>query len=250
MNLSNGRQPSLYDAKARVARAGEHIKSLEAEVARWGFRGPMSPTIYTAEADFPPSALCSILVGEIAYNLKAALDYLVFELFYLDTGQLDNRTKFVIEDTPEAWCAKFPDFAATPVKRGEFWLHRLTPAHQTALKGLQPFSGTEWTKDLRTITNPDRHRELIQIAGRMHYWQTGITEPSAYAAGDTEDPDEVFVGFETSSIITLGDGRHAVELMQHLQREVSKVIETFDADFEGEIPKASHDTDLTGGPGK
>ncbi len=243
MTDPDGRQPSLYDAKARVARAGEHIKSLQAEVNRTYFAGPMHPSIKTAEVSFPPSALCSILIGEIAYNLKAALDYLVFELFYLDTGEFDNRTKFIIEDTPEAWNAHIPDCFATPKREKACWLHRLSPDHQAALKRLQPFSQTRWTKALRDITNPDRHRQLVEIAGRLTYRQIErLSDARAEAIRATGFPDEMFMHYESASHITLADGQHAIEAMADIHSEIGKVIEAFDPDFQREVPKTGHDT--------
>jgi hypothetical protein len=238
MSVPDSRKPSLYDAKARVARAGEHIKSLEAEVSRWHFAGAMDPSVKTAAVGFTPSALCSILIGEIAYNLKSALDYLVFELFYLATGEFDNRTKFIIEDTPEGWNSHIPGFAATPKREKTCWLHRLRPDHQAALKGLQPFSGTEWTKALQKITNPDRHRQLVEIAGMMTYTQIEVLDAGSQTVPPNTDA-KMLVNFKLATRIafwdgdvTIKEGKCAIEAMHHLQREIGAVIERFELDFQ------------------
>ena len=46
----------------------------------------------------PAPIIISILVGEITYNLLAALDYLVYELAQLDAKQIIEKTQFPIED--------------------------------------------------------------------------------------------------------------------------------------------------------
>jgi hypothetical protein len=40
-----------------------------------------------------------ICMGEICYNLRTALEYLIFELAKLDSGVSQNGTQFPIEDT-------------------------------------------------------------------------------------------------------------------------------------------------------
>ena len=45
--------------------------------------------------------IIKILIGEIVYNLRAALDYLVYELAHLDSGRIIDMTQFLIEESPE-----------------------------------------------------------------------------------------------------------------------------------------------------
>jgi len=233
MTITDGRKPSLDNALARIARAREHIKSLEAEVGRWSMTGPLPGHIETATVSFTPSPLCSILIGEIAYNLKAALDYLVFELFYLATGDFNNDTKFVIEQTPAEWNNHFPKFDTLPKREKKLWLHKLKAEHQAVLKGLQPFSGTTWTASLQRITNPDRHRELIRIAGAVTYTKLErLSDARSQVVRDAGLPLELFVHFEVATNVTLKDGVLAIEAMKHLVGEVANVIQGFERDFE------------------
>jgi hypothetical protein len=245
MMLSNSRKPSLNNATARVARASEHVKSLE----NGSLVRPRSGGNPFHEGEFTPTPLASILIGEIAYNLKAALDYLVFELFYLETGEFNNDTKFIIEHSPEAWNSHFPQAFTLPKAEKKLWLHKLRIEHQAALKGLQPFSGIAWTKTLQKITNPDRHRELIAVAGESTVFKIEHLSPGrAATVGLTGFPAEMFVHYEVSNSISLKDGERAVETMHHLATEVGKVIEAFKPDFEREVAGTGHDTDTTDGP--
>src|SRR6266568_1162319 len=161
-------KPSLDDALARVSRANEHIASLEREIA-----AVLSPdrTIRLAASaglgggaqyiSAPP--ILAILIGETLYNLRAALDYLVFELVYLDAGKPKSGTKFLIEDTVEGWDKHLPNFNMSGHERRKLWLDKLTAAHQAALKALQPCHGCEWTRRLRGLSNPDKHRRLLAV---------------------------------------------------------------------------------------
>jgi len=71
--------------------------------------------------------LVSILIGEICYNLRSALDYLVYELAILDSSKRQDGTQFPIDDTPE----KFS-------KHKRSWLKGLNSNHVAAIEKLQP----------------------------------------------------------------------------------------------------------------
>lgn len=93
--------------------------------------------------------LVSILIGEICYNLRSALDYLVYELAILDSSKRQDGTQFPIDDTPE----KFS-------KHKRSWLKGLNSNHVAAIEKLQPYNGADWARILRDLSNPDKHRLL------------------------------------------------------------------------------------------
>src|SRR5262249_41682639 len=106
----DGRQPTLNDARARVARAEDHITKLESECA--SVLSPNTVVVVGAHNSalrgIPPSVpqappILSILVGETIYNLRSALDYLAYELVYLDGGKPKSDTNFPIIDTEKQW---------------------------------------------------------------------------------------------------------------------------------------------------
>ena len=70
-----------------------------AEIHADGATGIMNLRFREIPETFP------ILVGEIIYNLRAALDYLIFELSLLDSGNEINGSipQFIIEDEPTGW---------------------------------------------------------------------------------------------------------------------------------------------------
>jgi hypothetical protein len=163
----------LDGAFERVTRAGEHIddllrqiKELTRESEQKVLDGldlenakieidtlilPLDPQILP----FPVSPRYSILVGETLYNLRAALDYLAYELARHDAGMPQERTQFPITMTPE-------DFSRERKTR----LRGLNDTHADAIEVLQPYpdrKDNEWLADLQRLSNPDRHRSLTAI---------------------------------------------------------------------------------------
>jgi hypothetical protein len=104
----------------------------------------------------PASMRIPILIGEVCYNLRSALDYLVFELAKHDSGSPQKRTQFPIE------CSE-KNFR----ERRKKSLKGINDAHVTRIEELQPYKGCDWTKTLKDISNPDKHRELIKLKGEV-----------------------------------------------------------------------------------
>ena len=223
---TNGVKPTLDEARARVARAEEHIASLEREIITIAppkrtitamVAGPAFLSGATQLIKAPP--IIPILIGETIYNLRTALDYLVYQLFNLDTGQLSNRTKFPIEDTEKSWDQYFPSPSTNSKQLKKMWLHRLTTSHKTAIKRLQPCFGNQWTATLRDLSNPDKHRHLIAAP-------VTTNQPSYGAIAGP-----VMVTFEITSKVAFEDTTLVMETLDLLQQEVADVIEAFDPDF-------------------
>jgi hypothetical protein len=110
---------SLDSAFERVDRAGEHFSEFKRRVAVWNNAqcntvvwqfDPQDPSKITVGVSkiIPMPLRIGTLVGEICYNLRTALDYLIFELAKLDSGIPQDGTQFPIEDAPKgfAWRQK------------------------------------------------------------------------------------------------------------------------------------------------
>lgn len=112
----------LDGAYARLARAEEHLQELESindglvselcnvgvevldkeikqfpEATRTGSELIKFAFDQTAT---PPTLRIQVLVGETIYNLRAALDYFVYQLAILNSGRVQHYTQFPIERTP------------------------------------------------------------------------------------------------------------------------------------------------------
>jgi hypothetical protein len=138
----------LADLERRVAAFGEekpgHVAVLERDA-----KGV--PTIRPQITVYIPQDL-SVVIGEIFYNLRAALDYLVFALV---DGQ--HRTQFPIDETPK-------DFE----RHRKTFLKGVAVEYIAPIKSLQPYNGCQWMRFLREYSNFDKHSDL-------HVLQTGGT---------------------------------------------------------------------------
>src|SRR5215831_11863276 len=97
-------KPSLEGAYARIRRAGGHIDELKKrEPTVSGTQSDWTPEAWgslTMRDEDVPDPIISVLIGEAVYNLRAALDYLVYELAFLDTGSIKDGTQFPIDYSP------------------------------------------------------------------------------------------------------------------------------------------------------
>jgi hypothetical protein len=168
-----------------------------------------------------------ILIGEICYNLRSALDYLVFELAKFDSGVPQDNTQFPIEDTEKGFD-----------RHAKARLKGINPSHIASIKCLQPCAGCDWTKTLRDISNPDKHREVtglkITVTGTAYTpldpGFSGIRLP----VRSTPHPiaGEMDVKLDYTATIRSRDGPVVVESLEEIKSEVAKTLTAFKAEFE------------------
>jgi hypothetical protein len=180
--------------------------------------------------DHPP--IVSVLLGEIVYNLRSALDYLAFELARHDSGQIQENTQFPIDDTPEK-------FARSITTR----LRGVSSAHVLLIEKLQPYTGCNWTEVLRDISNPDKHRQLTARGSSFSVTvlKEGAMLPgggNCYTVREVQRPDGTKVQVELVGAIeiivpvgthpTLGAFGDTVEIVTaSLIPKVQDLLETF-----------------------
>jgi hypothetical protein len=170
------------------------------------------------------SMTIAILVGEICYNLRTALEYLVFELAKLDTGTDQDGTQFPIVDTPE-------DFA----RRVKIWLKGINPRHVAAIERLQPYRGCEWTRALRNASNRDKHREFVRLVGfapvTVYTARTDPNFPSlalpVFRAKDPVTGDEVDAKVDLQTTLSFDDGAPIIETLKEIKLSITETLEFF-----------------------
>jgi hypothetical protein len=251
---------SLAGAFARVDRADRHIDELKLLIERYRksqedkmiaqeqattkrinelFRfssGDTFSTQFTTKvlSDFPVDA--AVIVGEVIYNLRAALDYLVYELAWQDSGSEKGGTQFLIEDH-----AVDPK---RPKKRGfiplsKFRLAGFHQHHIDAMQNLQPYMGCTWTKTLRDISNPDKHRQLTAVGGNaestavIEYGVSGsLNDRSGQVLrGVSADHPDTHIDLQYAIKVTLPDGTEIVKTLEILKREVRATLDAFKPEF-------------------
>ena len=94
-----------------------------------------------------------VIAGQIAENLRSALDYIVFRLSERNEPNLNNRVPaFVIADDS----ASFQRASGTGLKY-------LTPEQERIVEGLQPYHGHDYLQLIRDASNRSKHRGLLTL---------------------------------------------------------------------------------------
>ena len=225
---------TLDDAFRRVDRAGKRVKEVEGEIAayRQAYEGHTFIKVAEEGVSFqvpaaPPPEI-SVTIGEVVYNLRAALDYLVYELAILDSGKVVDGTQFPIVKKPE-------DFKGVRRK----FLRGLTDDHVAAIERLQPYKRPHWLWALRALSNEDKHRtlSLIGYVGEVRVLGLGATEEEAAALGGYRMPgDEVSMYYPAPILISFIDRTPIEESLQQFLTETRKVLEAFDPEFKPPTP--------------
>lgn len=231
----------LDRAFARVNRAEEHLAELVRHIAIRGkkqveaFRfepNPQEPKKIVMNRGQPLSIepIFGILIGEICYNLRAALDYLIYELAILDSKHIHERTQFPIEDKQ---------------KKFAWWIDNrlmgLNSAHVAAIERLQPYKGCQWTAALRDISNPDKHRSLmsvqalyevtVHVVDREHLGDFADM-PGAIRSAVTADGTEMYVKLQLATSIQFADGAPVVEPLDVIKFQVAETLKAFKPEFQ------------------
>jgi hypothetical protein len=150
----------------RVGRAQEHLRDLAERIIH--LQGAHTDSFTPQFDSEPPHAFSltlgvnrieapmsiGIRIGEVCYNLRSALDYLIFELARHDSGSEKSGTQFPIDDCPKTFQGR---------KGG--YLKGINAAHIAAIERLQPYKGCNWSKALRDFSNRDKHRQFVNIRG-------------------------------------------------------------------------------------
>jgi hypothetical protein len=237
----------LDGAFQRINRAEEHLSELKQRLDDFRQRYLDAATIrfdpdppYHAHPIHPSLTpqtehIVSIVLGEICYNLRSALDYLVYELALLDSGSIQHRTQFPITDTPE----KFAGSAKSK-------LIGISSSHVSAIEELQPYRGCTWPKVLRTLSNPDKHKMLTPRGGsfQIEVVPDGFVpsfSPFVHTIRHLKRPDgldvdvqliasiQIIVPVINTSTIPIGDVIE--ETVEKLIAQVRGTLEKFKAEF-------------------
>jgi hypothetical protein len=177
--------------------------------------------------EFPIPPEVSVLIGEVLYNLRACLDYTVYELSALDSGAHKGGTQFPIKDTPDGF-----------KRRRKGFLNGINDSHAAAIERLQPYNGVNWTKVLRTLSNPDKHRYLVFNTHTTRMDRTTTTDPADpwhglfLNCGVSVDGREVCVNLHITFFIAFDDGLPVIETLEEIKTQVAQVLADFKPEFQ------------------
>lgn len=241
----------LEGAWQRLARAFEHLDELSHFAGE--FRGEIRDVgdpledLYANDEDKLRLRLVEIpdrigiLGGEVIYNLRAALDYLIFGLSWHDGGRRPTGKT--------AAALQFPISS----DRTKFWanaprnLSGLTNDNVARVASYQPFAGCSWLSDLAALSNSDKHQHLLWLVGRVstdqpweHRWRNAegdVVPQSDLAAYDRQ---ELFYEDVTHIEVALEDGRQLVPTLGRLAEEVEELLREFKPEFNLEPIQDEH----------
>ena len=232
----------LNGAYLRTERAGEHLTDLEGRIRNFidtkKDNIPFQFDTDTCQILITPFKIKGdillkiwpVLIGEIIYNLRSALDYLIFEMAFLDSGAEQQGTQFPIEHKPAGFN-----------RRRNTLLKGLRVKHIASIEALQPYKGTTWTHLLALLSNPDKHRHLTPIVNLAE----SVIKISAHAPGELEavsghvyrtknsagDVLDMHVETDFALSVTFSDGTPVIETLKQLVLDVTQTLHLFDSEF-------------------
>ena len=168
------------------------------------------------------------LVVDIVEDLRAALDYMVFELSALNTPDLNEKVpQFVIADTKQ-------DFDRQSRNR----LRYLTDEQKTNfIEKVQPFSGNYMLGILRDISGQSKHRRLLSVRDNSG-WDIYMAEATKREEYDDcfmypmEKGRAIFARPKSYSIILL-EKYDAMILLKMMAVHVGDIVRLSHCFFEG-----------------
>jgi hypothetical protein len=225
----------LDGARKRIERANKHLNDFISEVEAYAASEATNIAVEYDEVRNQPNVILApstplpdemaLIVSDCIHNLRAALDYLIFELAREDSGHPEpERTQFPVFTDPA-------DFLALRNARtkGKGYFRYLTNAHIDAIEAYQPYKGVNWTQTLVEISNPDKHRKLTRTrSGRRTHITNGRGKVFKGAGPNRTD---VQMERRVSVRVFFGDKRPVIETLDVMKREITLVIDSFSPEF-------------------
>jgi|ERR1019366_6629121 hypothetical protein len=190
----------------KLERADQHLQTLKEWVERWSSRNSYAITdkldaqtgenVVTIEPVGSPPAHIGMIIGDILYDLRSALDQLAYALAVKNLGEplldkIARGSEFPIYEDPT-------DYS----KHRKRKIGGVSPSAQTVIDGLQPFNaGPDFRSHplwlLNELSNIDKHRAPHLSAA--HHGSTQIPGQRVYVerlhfirqAGLLESPTEI-----------------------------------------------------------
>ena len=188
----------------RFDRATTHRESASAEWNAFLDSDPYDVLLYvddegngtlTIQQVAPVPPIIGVLFGEYFYNLRTALDYLVYDVAIHDSDANPppraDSLQFPIYSNPDTW------------SRNEYRIDPLSEKHRGWLKDIQPcfrsdghpeWDGLYWLNELARL---DRHRQLHVVGGYITESAPLIDAPHATAVLFEDVDPYVFVEDDT-----------------------------------------------------
>jgi hypothetical protein len=108
-------------------------------------------------------------------------------------------------------------------KRRSTLIKGISQEHIVMIERVQPCNGCNWTRLLVTISNLDKHWELVPL----DLYINSFTEQ--FDTEGNSDEDSVYVNTVYEREITFSDGTPVIEALQEIQTQIAQLFEEFNA---------------------
>jgi hypothetical protein len=236
----------LYGAELRLARARQLIGTMHRQYQRYAdahehsgwnqsfdrTTGTLSLSPALSDARHVHVPKISITLGEIAYNIRSALDYLIYSIARANNNGKEVRgTQYPIEDSEERywmrWTGKDPKTGRDVAR----WLNKIPRDVAEDLAHYQPFAHCAWAELLRDISNPDKHRHLTTLGISAEF----IPDRPVLGVIDSETKRQsVHLSGKVAIGVTLKSGRDTIDIIEAsnlVQREARALIRGYAGRF-------------------
>jgi hypothetical protein len=225
--------PPLLTAKVRVKRARQLVGTLKRQLQGWtDAHAEFIEAVPDAEGKIGlaltrPRAerlvRISVTVGETVYNLRSALDYVIHDLAWVATGKEVRGTQFPIEDDRNVFRSRITGKTrkGKPVAQ---YLKGVPPEAIPFIESWKPFAGCSWTKDLRDLSNPDKHRHLSPLRSDL---VANVKDVEFVSLDPETGKGSGRIYYDAQVEVFLDDGRPVLETLQALCANVSATTDFF-----------------------
>ena len=151
-------------------------------------------------------AVLSIYIGEIVLNLRASLDYLIYNLAIVDSGKIQRRTQFPL-------CSTRRDYK----KKKDTALKGLNDENIQKIEKYQPYKEGGILKKLEELSNIDKHRHLVFLEGDSEFTFTIKKMEEGF---DTK--------VEGKMKLCFGDKTPVIDILNQIESYVSEIISDYE----------------------
>jgi hypothetical protein len=165
----------LNGARLKVVRAQQHLQSLDEEIGRYLDRKPYHVTldrqgdmaVFRLVTNEDPPPCVSAIIGDCVTNLRAALDYIAWELAakHAPRPLTETEERQVTFPLLKSTSTK-ADFSGNKAAAHLMKVCGVPAATMDVIESVQPYhTGYEVLEKLNLLVNHDKHRALLPCIG-------------------------------------------------------------------------------------
>lgn len=232
----------LFGADLRAKRAKVQIAALKRHMQRWtevkrehldlalGEDGGivdfgLKPSLPIAEG----LGRTGVWVGEALFNMRSALDYLVYEIACTAAGRIHvKNTQFPICDRQDDFIGQATGQNPRTKKRVTCRLEHVPQSVVDRIEQLQPYNGCQWTRLLRDLSNPQKHHGIGSFSSTAQFLPASHPELKGRVDEDEEGTTSYYF---TVQVFFSKPRLDVVDTLEELQRGVSSLVDEFKPAF-------------------